>query len=380
MFKGETTMAITTRPNSKYLYVEFQYNGKTIVRSAKTQNKKIAEQFERKLRDDLIKDEELGLKKEIKLSDAFEKYKRKRKNDSCYFAIVSTIKYTKMVINYDKPLHQFSSGDIEKIADAAFEDGKAAWTVKHMMNAIRGMLKFSRKDGYKVQQVELPSIKTKKGKLRYLTHTEEHIILKHIDPRRDIKHLPPYKDRIPKMKKQMWDNYHLFLLLIDTGARFGEISKLEWKDIDLNKKCIHLYRSKTDNQSIIWMTDRVYETFLNRTRYKHETQRYVFENVDGSCRTRGGVSLIKAFKKCGLDDVTVHTLRHTCASRLVQNGCTLYEVKEILGHSDVRTTEIYAHLEQSSISKKAATILNDVNNFKSDHPQLKLVGKDDGVQ
>ena len=45
-------------------------------------------------------------------------------------------------------------------------------------------------------------------------------------------------------------------------------------------------------------------------------------------------------------DVTIHTLRHTHASRLIQNGMSIYEVKEILGHSDIKTTMRYAYLER----------------------------------
>jgi hypothetical protein len=53
--------------------------------------------------------------------------------------------------------------------------------------------------------------------------------------------------------------------------------------------------------------------------------------------------------QAGLDDVRVHDLRHSFASFLVNNGRSLYEVQRILGHTQIKTTQRYAHLDQSSL-------------------------------
>ena len=53
--------------------------------------------------------------------------------------------------------------------------------------------------------------------------------------------------------------------------------------------------------------------------------------------------------QAGLDDVRVHDLRHSFASFLVNNGRSLYEVQRILGHTEIKTTQRYAHLDQSSL-------------------------------
>ncbi len=69
----------------------------------------------------------------------------------------------------------------------------------------------------------------------------------------------------------------------------------------------------------------------------------------------------KAFQRAGLPDCSPHTLRHTLATRLIQNGMNLYEVKEILGHSDIKTTMRYAHIEQSKITQRAMNVINKLN-------------------
>ena len=60
----------------------------------------------------------------------------------------------------------------------------------------------------------------------------------------------------------------------------------------------------------------------------------------------------KAVREAELNDkIHFHTLRHSFASRLVQRGASIYVAKELLGHSDVKTTQIYSHLEQSNLKE-----------------------------
>jgi len=62
----------------------------------------------------------------------------------------------------------------------------------------------------------------------------------------------------------------------------------------------------------------------------------------------------------------------THATRLIQNGLNLYEVKEILGHADIKTTMRYAHIEQRTVSIKAREVIDRLNK-ENQKPELRLI-------
>jgi len=101
----------------------------------------------------------------------------------------------------------------------------------------------------------------------------------------------------------------------------------------------------------------------NKPFYSEEKQcNYVFTNEKGDGpRNYATNGIKKAKKRAGIEGVTIHDFRHTCASRLIQNGLSLYEVASILGHTDVQTTQRYAHLERRDVSQRARDIMESLN-------------------
>jgi site-specific recombinase XerD len=92
----------------------------------------------------------------------------------------------------------------------------------------------------------------------------------------------------------------------------------------------------------------------------------VFHSKEGNAKPYCSDTARRIFDRAGLSDCSFHTLRHTLASRLIQNGLNIYEVKEILGHTDIKTTMRYAHLERTDISLKAKQVLDQLNLTTSD--------------
>ena len=87
----------------------------------------------------------------------------------------------------------------------------------------------------------------------------------------------------------------------------------------------------------------------------------VFQAQDGGPRKYAPNSFKNACERAGIKGVTLHTLRHTNASRLVQAGVSLAEVQSLLGHTSPMTTIRYAHLSPNMASAKAVEILNRLN-------------------
>ena len=105
------------------------------------------------------------------------------------------------------------------------------------------------------------------------------------------------------------------------------------------------------------MTDRVFD-ILSRRKETAMTE-YVFTAMAGSFR-KSCQGLRNTIVALGLEDCTLHTLRNTTASRLVQFGMSLYEVANILGHTNISTTIKYGHLANDQVTQKAKNILNNV--------------------
>ena len=199
-----------------------------------------------------------------------------------------------------------------------------------------------------------------KSRLRYLSASEETRLLAELDPCRPVPGLPPYELRRPSLVRQMWDIHDLVILLLDTGARYSEIARLEWRQIDFDHRTIQLWRPKVQNESVLYMTDRTAQVLQRRFADRGGSV-YVFQNKKGGKRGYAATAIRKAIRRAQLEDCCIHTLRHTHASRLIQNGMSLYEVKEVLGHSDIKTTMRYAHLEKREVLSRARNVIDRLN-------------------
>jgi integrase len=103
--------------------------------------------------------------------------------------------------------------------------------------------------------------------------------------------------------------------------------------------------------------------------------RYVFPNPDTG---KPYVTIFYAWntaRQCaGLPDVRIHDLRHSFASILINSGRSLYEVQHLLGHTQSKTTERYAHLQRETLLKAANVVATLVGNASSQRPLDRLLG------
>jgi site-specific recombinase XerD len=146
----------------------------------------------------------------------------------------------------------------------------------------------------------------------------------------------------------------LIVFAISAGMRQAETVNLCWKDVDLERRLIHLqssptFKTKHGKMRTIPMNEVVFERLAQKA--KKSMAGYVFTRHN---RKVGEGYLTHQFKKAvrqaRLDErLHWHSLRHTHASWLFQAGASLYEVQRLLGHSSSRTTEVYSHLQSEQL-------------------------------
>jgi integrase len=350
-------MTLVRRANSKYWYVQFQLKHQTIIRSTRTTDKRTAERVAAKIRAEAHERIVLGRKKQITLGEALERFVQSKAGTPNHRNQVNHAKQILRHIRGSLPLAALQPSMLEDYKQRRLEAGSSRQTIKHSLNCLTGALKKARREGYDCPDLQAPAVKVPNGKLRFLTLDEEKRLLDELDPSRSINSIPT--SRRAEIQGFIQDNHDLIILLLDTGARYSEIANIHWKQINLEGRSISLWRSKVSNESIIFMTDRVHEILTRRS--LSPSGLHLFTNKAGAARGYSSVAIRKAFRRAGLTDCTIHTLRHTHASRLIQNGLSVYEVRAVLGHTDIKTTMRYAHLEQVSVTQKARDVINRLN-------------------
>lgn len=351
-------MSIIKRGNSKVWYIQFQFNGRTHIKSSRTTDKKAAQQMETDWKAKLHAEQHLGHKERISLRVAMQQFAASKAGTPNHRGLLTGIRMVSRHMAVNKALDEITSHDLERFKRDRMAEGTSGQTIRHNLNLIRSAWKYASKLGYRVSDLSFPEVKLGKSPLRYLSDDEERRLLACLDPRREVKGLPPYEERLPEMKRTMQDAYDLVVMLLDTGARYSEIANIEWSRIDMQERTIHLWRPKVQNEAILYMTDRVFDILSRR---KPRAGQFIFQNKQGGPRGYASLAIRRALRKAGLADSRIHTLRHTHASRLIQNGMTVYEVREVLGHTDIKTTMRYAHLETRQVTSKARDVINVLN-------------------
>jgi site-specific recombinase XerD len=144
----------------------------------------------------------------------------------------------------------------------------------------------------------------------------------------------------------------IFFTFLHTGLRKAELENLEWADIDFRRRKIKIrrkkfWRPKTGEREIP-MNQEVYDLLrgLKDNLDSDLQSNFVFPHDDGGrIRINLRTQLIKIAQRAKIENLTkLHSLRHTFASHLVMSGVDLPIVQKLMGHSDIQTTMIYAHL------------------------------------
>ena len=141
----------------------------------------------------------------------------------------------------------------------------------------------------------------------------------------------------------------IFMLVYGSGLRIGEVANLRVEDIDSKKMRIFVREGKGNKERYTILPEKSLEmlrTYWTKYRQPKKEER-IFLSESGEAITVGVIRthFRKYRKRAKLDEkVTVHTLRHCFCTNLIENGATLIQVKELMGHSNIRSTMEYVHI------------------------------------
>lgn len=183
----------------------------------------------------------------------------------------------------------------------------------------------------------------------FLTKSPAAAVKKFKEPKRQARFFS--KDEVARILAEAEGPLKLMLqVLVNTGLRREELLHLSWDDVDLGRRLLIIqakdgWRPKDYEVRHIPLNDGALAAFKTLRQATDAPKCYVFSDGNGGSfsadyLTRQFKALLKRFKIPG----HLHALRHTFASHLVMKGADLYTVAKLLGHANIKTTEIYAHL------------------------------------
>ena len=145
------------------------------------------------------------------------------------------------------------------------------------------------------------------------------------------------------------------------GFRVSELINLKVSDLNFNEMIGHVRQAKGKKDRIFNIPKFLLKNLKKQVKKQQELgQEYLFTGLKGSLSDRNIQKIVKkAAKKAGINkDVHPHTLRHSFATHLLENGTDIRMIQELLGHADLSTTQIYTHISTEELKKIPSPIDN----------------------
>jgi site-specific recombinase XerD len=189
-------------------------------------------------------------------------------------------------------------------------------------------------------------------KLFYKLTGKQPLKFRHIDYPRSEKKLPQIieKEYLLEQIAKIENNKHkaIISLAYSTGLRVSEVCNLLISDIDSKRMIITIRQSKGRKDRIVPLSEKILE-ILREYFKKYKPKEYLFNGQNSNRYSIG--SCQKIYKKYIDENSSIHTLRHSSFTDLLENGTDLRIIQKIAGHSSSKTTEIYTHVSSEFLSK-----------------------------
>lgn len=257
----------------------------------------------------------------------------------------------KTLLSYINDLYYFYifiKKDLDKINDEDIRDyleylnlqKEKSSSIRRKISSLKSFYKFLYKNGYidkknyPLSKVSLPKLEKKLPKFIYYNDLLE-IINESNNSKDNI------RDRL------------IIEMLYATGVRVSELVNIKVSDIDFNNRRI-IICGKGNKERIVYYGEYAEEVLKEYLDVHIRKSDYLFANTKGDKLTDRGVRYIidKIMDKLSVKvHVTPHVLRHTFATDMLNNGCDIKVVQELLGHSSLKATEIYTHVTNERLKE-----------------------------
>lgn len=286
----------------------------------------------------------------------------------------------------DKPLAEFNAWIIEKWRAARLKSGKTPATANRDIAALRGLFSRALEWGVISEHplAKVKALREPSGVVRWLSDAEELRLRAALDAREERERAgrdSANKWRaerdyqlLPDLRKVSFTDYlkPAVLVSMNTGLRQGELLRLEWKNVDLDRAQLTVTdeTAKSGKQRHVPLNAEALSTL--KAWSEQSRGEIVFEGDTGGVRSGPKTAWASLLKVAKITDFRWHDMRHSFASRLVMAGVDLNVVRELLGHADLTMTLRYAHLAPEH---KAAAV--EKLNRMAIEPSRKLANGDE---
>jgi integrase len=236
----------------------------------------------------------------------------------------------------DYRLDEMKRLQIQTFHTALRDDGLSAATCDHHIKLIRHSLNLAVEWELldKNPADKIPLFMEDNNKERYMTDVELNRLLKVLDS---------YSNQTISK---------LMLFLLSTGARRSEALKAKWCDVDIDTRTWRIPAANSKSKKIHAkpLNEKALEILAQLK--EEQSSEYLFTNIKtGKPYVNVNKPWYSIRKAAGMPELRMHDLRHNYASMLVNDGRTLYEVQHILGHSNPKVTQRYAHLSTKTLQE-----------------------------
>lgn len=240
-------------------------------------------------------------------------------------------------------LDEITSEQLDEFVSWGRKDKKwADSTINRKFAVLSKLFRFGAGKWEVLQRVpEIPWLEEPEGRIRWFDPTEEQQIISYF----------------AETKRPTFPGFHnpvmalLVPVLIDTGMRLGEALSLTDDAVDINRSLVRVWLNKANKPRTIPLTTRSRQIIGGLMGHGKP-----FHMLNHDAADKAWAVMREALGKAGDPLFVLHACRHTCATRLIEETGDLQLVQEWLGHRDIRSTQVYAHITPKALRRGAEAL------------------------